>query len=106
MESFESCHIQEVCPITSLDESSIEFEFESSIESEFEITDGKCFYLDVATPDTKPSDYYTIDARLYPSISDILNEMNKEFKKGKSMRNSNQIKSQQNYTDNITMSTQ
>ena len=28
------------------------------------ITDGKCFYLDAATPDTKPSDYYIIDAGL------------------------------------------
>ena len=43
------------------------------------ITDGKFFYLDAATPDTKPSDYYTIDAGLYPSISDIVNEMNKKI---------------------------
>ena len=43
------------------------------------ITDGKFFYLDAATPDTKPSDYYTIDAGLYPSISDIVNEMNKQI---------------------------
>ena len=42
------------------------------------ITDGKFFYLDAATPDTKPSDYYTIDAGLYPSISDIVKEMNKK----------------------------
>ena len=43
------------------------------------ITDGKFFSLDAATPDTKPSDYYTIDAGLYPSISDIVNEMNKQI---------------------------
>ena len=49
------------------------------------ITDGNFFYLDAATPDTKPSDYYTIDAG-YPSISDIVNEMNKKFRKEKSMR--------------------
>ena len=70
LESIESSHIQEVCPSTSLDE--------SSIESEFEITDRKFFYLDVATPDTKSSDYYTIDAGLYPSISYILNEISKK----------------------------
>ena len=70
LESIESSHIQEVCPSTSFDE--------TSTESEFEITDRKFFYLDVATSDTKSSDYYTIDAGLYPSISDILNEMNKK----------------------------
>ena len=43
---------------------------------------GKFFYLDVATADTKPSDYYTIDAGLYPSIFDILNEMNKKIQEG------------------------
>ena len=43
------------------------------------ITDGKFFYLDAATPDTKPSAYYTIDAELYPSISDIVNEMNNKI---------------------------
>ena len=78
LESIESSHIQEICPSTSLDE--------SSNESEFKITDRKFFYLDVATPDTKPSDYYTIVAGVYPLISDILNEMNKKFGKEKSMR--------------------
>ena len=43
------------------------------------ITDGKFFSLDAATPDTKPSDYYRTDERLYPSISDIVNEMNKKI---------------------------
>ena len=43
------------------------------------ITDGKFFYLDAATPDTNSSDYYTIEAGLYPSISDIVNEMNKKI---------------------------
>ena len=42
------------------------------------ITEGKFFYLDEATPNTKPSDYYTLDPGLYPSISDIVNEMNKK----------------------------
>ena len=73
LESIESSHIQEVCPSTSFDE--------SSTESEFEITDRKFFYLDVATPDTKPSDYYTMDSGLYPSLSDIVNEMNKTLRK-------------------------
>ena len=50
------------------------------------INDGTFFYLDAATPDTKTSDYYTIDAGLYPSISDIVNEMNKKLRKEKSMR--------------------
>ena len=50
------------------------------------ITAGEYFYLDAATPDTKPSDFYTIDAGLYPSISDIVNDMNKKFRKEKSMR--------------------
>ena len=40
------------------------------------ITSGKFFYLDAATRDTKLSDYYIIDAGLYPSISEIVNEMN------------------------------
>ena len=43
------------------------------------ITEGKFFYLDEATPDTKPSDYYTLDPGLYPSISHIVNEMNRKF---------------------------
>ena len=44
------------------------------------ITEGKIFYLDEATPDTKPSDYYTLDILgLYPSISDIVNEMNRKI---------------------------
>ena len=43
------------------------------------ITDGRFFYLDAATPDTKPSDYYTIGTGLYPSKSDIVNEMNKQI---------------------------
>ena len=43
------------------------------------ITEGKLFYLDEATPDTKPSDYYTLDPGLYPSISDIVNEMNRKI---------------------------
>ena len=42
-------------------------------------TDEKFFYLDTVTPDTKPSDYYTIDAGLYPSISDIVNEKIKKI---------------------------
>ena len=50
------------------------------------ITDGKFFYLDEATPDTKPSDYYTLDPGLYPSISDIVNEMNKKFRNVKNMK--------------------
>ena len=50
------------------------------------ITDGNLFYLDAATPDTKHSHYYTIDAGLYPSVSDIVNEMKKKFRKEKSMR--------------------
>ena len=37
------------------------------------------FYLDEATPDTKPSDYYTLDPGLYPSISEIVNEMNRKI---------------------------
>ena len=43
------------------------------------ITDGKFFYLVAATPDTQPSDYYTINAGLNPSISDIVKEMNKKI---------------------------
>ena len=44
------------------------------------ITEGKFFYLDEATPNTKPktSDYYTLDPGLCPSISDIVNEMNQK----------------------------
>ena len=45
------------------------------------ITEGKIFYLDETTPDTKPSDYYTLDPGLYPSISDIVNERNRTFQK-------------------------
>ena len=78
LESIESSYIQEVCPSTSLDE--------SSNESEIKNTDQKFFYLDVATPDTKPSDYYTIVAGVHPLISDILNEINKKFGKEKSVR--------------------
>ena len=47
------------------------------------ITEGKFFYLDGATPNTKPSDYYTIDPGLYLSISDIVNEMNKKIQERK-----------------------
>ena len=36
-------------------------------------TEGKVFNLDEATTDTKPSDYYTVETDLYPSISDIVN---------------------------------
>ena len=43
------------------------------------ITEGNFFYLDEETPDTKPSDYYTLDPGLYPSISDIVNEMNRKI---------------------------
>ena len=42
------------------------------------ITEGKFFYLDEATPNTKPSDYYTLDPGLYPLISDIVIETNKK----------------------------
>ena len=42
------------------------------------IKEGKIFYLDEATPNTKPSDYYTLDPCLYPSISNIVSEMNKK----------------------------
>ena len=42
------------------------------------ITEGKFFYLDEATPNRKPSDYYTLDPGLCHSISDIVNEMNKK----------------------------
>ena len=57
------------------------------------ITEGKFFYLDEATPDTKPSDYYTLDPGLYPSISDIVNEMNRKIRNMKSMK-----KRQSSYT--------
>ena len=43
------------------------------------ITEGKFFYLDEATPDTKPSDYYILHPGQYPSISDIVNEMNRKI---------------------------
>ena len=43
------------------------------------ITEGKFFYLDEATPNTKPSDYYALDPGLHPWISDIVNEMNKKI---------------------------
>ena len=44
------------------------------------ITEGKFFYLDEATSDTKPSDYYRLDPGLYPSISDIVNEKNRKIR--------------------------
>ena len=44
------------------------------------ITEEKLFYLEEATPNTKPLDYYTLDPGLYPSISDIGNEINKKFR--------------------------
>ena len=50
------------------------------------ITKGKLFYLDKATPDTKQLDYYKLDPGLYPSISDIVNEMNKTFRNVESMK--------------------
>ena len=43
------------------------------------ITEGKLFYLDEATSNTKQSDYYTLDPGLYLLISDIVNEMNKKI---------------------------
>ena len=43
------------------------------------VTEGKFFYIDEAKPYTKPSDYYTLDPGLYPSISDIVNEMNRKI---------------------------
>ena len=43
------------------------------------ITEGKFFYLDEATPFRKPSNYYTLDPGLYPSISDTVNEMNRKI---------------------------
>ena len=42
------------------------------------ITEGKFCYLYEATPDTKPSDCYTLDPGLYPSIFDFVNEMNRK----------------------------
>ena len=58
------------------------------------ITEGKFFYLDEVTPSPKPSDYYTLDPGLYPSISDIVNEINqKKFRNEKSMK-----KHQSDYT--------
>ena len=50
------------------------------------ITEGKFFYLDEATLNTKPSDYYTLDPGLCPSISDIVNEMNKKIRNVKSLK--------------------
>ena len=41
--------------------------------------EGNFFYLDEASPNTNPSDYYTLDPVLYPSISDIVNELNKKI---------------------------
>ena len=38
------------------------------------LREGKFFYLDEVTPDTKPSDYYTPDPSLCPLISDNVNE--------------------------------
>ena len=43
------------------------------------ITEVKFFYLDEATPNTKLSDNYTLDPGLYPSLSDIVNKMNKKI---------------------------
>ena len=58
------------------------------------ITEGKFFYLDEATPNTKPLHYYTIDPDLYPLVSDIVhNEMNKKIRNLKSMK-----KHQSDYT--------
>ena len=57
------------------------------------ITEGKFFYLDEATPNTKPSDYYKLDPGLYPSFSDIVNKMKKKFRNEKSMK-----KHQSDYT--------
>ena len=45
------------------------------------ITEGRFFYLYESTPDKKTSDYYTLDPGLYPSISDIVNEMNRKIQK-------------------------
>ena len=45
------------------------------------VTAGKFFYLHEATPDTKLSNYYTLDPGLYPSIFDIVNEMNRKIQK-------------------------
>ena len=50
------------------------------------------FYPDETTPNTKPSNYYTLDPGLYSSISDIVNEMNKKDQKRKNYeKNTNQI---------------
>ena len=43
------------------------------------ITEGKFFYLDEATPDTKPLDYYALHSGLYPSNSDVVNEMHRKI---------------------------
>ena len=48
----------------------------SNLSSYQKITECKFFYLDEATPDIKPLDYYTLDPGLYPSISEVVNEMN------------------------------
>ena len=49
------------------------------------ITEGK-FYLDEATPDLELSDCYALEPDLHPSISDIVNEMNKKFRTMKRMK--------------------
>ena len=56
-------------------------------------TEGKFFDLDEATPNTKLSDYYTLDPGLYLSISDFVNEMNNKFRNVKSVK-----KHQSDYT--------
>ena len=43
------------------------------------ITEGKLFYQDEATTDTKPSDYYTLDPVLYHLISVFVNGMNRKI---------------------------
>ena len=58
------------------------------------ITEDKFFYLEEATSDTKPSDYYTLDPDLYPSISDIVNEMNRKIQE----REKYEKKRQSSYT--------
>ena len=56
------------------------------------ITEGKFFYLDEATPDKKPSDYYTLDPGLYPSISDIVNKMNRKVQESEKHEKKTPIK--------------
>ena len=54
--------------------------------------EGKFLYLDEATPNSKPSDYYTLDPGLSTSISDIVNEMNNKIQeREKYEKNTNQI---------------